>query len=422
MATTYDEWKKTAFPGSAAGVGTYDKTQEKIKAQMNANSRAWHTADEAAKAALHEENKRLAGLLGGGVKYDSARGTWSGQAGKTQDIAVPDMESGVQDHSRYIKEMNEAKKHSALAEIEAAYRKNVNALDRAQSGLAQSYRTARSQTAGASELAKRNMAQHAAANGLNSGTGAQAELARNVELMGDLNDINRAEGQSLADIQLKRADAQTEYNTAIAQAQSAGDYELAAALYEEKVRVEDALLDLAVKKYQHDYQAYRDSVADDQWQKTYELKAAEQKESAGGKMTLATAKGLADKGVVTPQSLAVLNSGGYSNNAIKEIYGIDVSGYTTGSDYNNGALTTEQVKEMQEHYGLTADGFWGVNSQSAVGRDANRAWAEYQAQKAENFANYLFQSTKNIQYVIKTMRKSGYSEAEIDAALDRLGI
>lgn len=68
------------FKGSATGVTTYNQGQSDILAQMNANSQAWHTADEAGKASLAAKNQALAQLLGGNVTFDSNTGYWSGAA------------------------------------------------------------------------------------------------------------------------------------------------------------------------------------------------------------------------------------------------------------------------------------------------------------------------------------------------------
>lgn len=50
-----------------------------------------------------------------------------------------------------------------------------------------------------------------------------------------------------------------------------------------------------------------------------------------------------------------------------------------GGGYNNGKLTTAQVKELQDYYGATPDGLWGSNSKSkAGGLSADEAWKAYQ--------------------------------------------
>ena len=50
--------------------------------------------------------------------------------------------------------------------------------------------------------------------------------------------------------------------------------------------------------------------------------------------------------------------------------------------YDNGSLTTAQVKELQRWYGVGADGQWGAGSKKAAGgRNADEAWAYYQNNK-----------------------------------------
>lgn len=47
----------------------------------------------------------------------------------------------------------------------------------------------------------------------------------------------------------------------------------------------------------------------------------------------------------------------------------------SGKNYDNGSLTVEQVKKLQEHYGVTTDGKWGRNSSAAAGGlTADEAW------------------------------------------------
>lgn len=158
------------------------------------------------------------------------------------------------DYSSYLKQMYAAQKASALAQLQAAYEKNLAAVDRAEAGVSEQYQAARNSTAGASELAKRNFSEYAAASGLNSGAGGQAELARNVTLQSSLSGIDAAEASTLADLELQRSQLESDYNSAIAQARAEGDYALASALYQEKVRVQDALLEQQIQKQKQAYQ------------------------------------------------------------------------------------------------------------------------------------------------------------------------
>lgn len=212
---------------------------------------------------LYEEEKKKAGTVTAPVQKETV--TSIGTQGTTlQQPETPAAQ--VKDYSPWLEEMNAARQRSAMAELQAAYDNNMAALNRAERGLAGEYQTARNQTVGDSERSKRNFQEYAAASGLNSGTGGQAELARSVALQNNLNAINAHEADARADLDLQRVNAETEYGNAIAQARAEGDYELAKALYQEKVRMESALNDAASKKYQLDYQAYRDGVGDRQWQ------------------------------------------------------------------------------------------------------------------------------------------------------------
>lgn len=65
-------------------------TAAEIKKQMEANSAAWHTASEAERKRLHEENKRLNSLLGTAAStYNAASGQWSAPAPTTPAPEAP---------------------------------------------------------------------------------------------------------------------------------------------------------------------------------------------------------------------------------------------------------------------------------------------------------------------------------------------
>lgn len=54
------------------------------------------------------------------------------------------------------------------------------------------------------------------------------------------------------------------------------------------------------------------------------------------------------------------------------------SSKSSSSGYDNGDLSEEQVKTLQEYYGVDADGKWGSNSKLASGgKTANSAWTAY---------------------------------------------
>lgn len=169
--------------------------------------------------------------------------------------AAPDVQ--ISDFSRYIEEMQNAQNEAALAEYEAAYRKNVNALERAGSGVEEAYRSARNQTAGAADLAKRNFAEMASASGLSSGSGGQAALARSVSMQNDLNTLSMEQAQTVADLEQQIADNEAWYNGAISEAKAEGDQQTAQLLYQEKIRVESETVAAIQQKFANEITVYQ---------------------------------------------------------------------------------------------------------------------------------------------------------------------
>lgn len=88
------------YTGSSTGIATNNNTQQAIKNQMNANSIAWWSADEAGKKELEATNKMLAGYLGGSVAYDAGKGTWSGVADGSGGITADDIRGWGEDYDQ----------------------------------------------------------------------------------------------------------------------------------------------------------------------------------------------------------------------------------------------------------------------------------------------------------------------------------
>lgn len=178
-------------------------------------------------------------------------GIWSSQGGAP--VYGGSTLPAASDYSAYIRELYRAKEDAALAQMEAAYQKNMTELDAAEAGITPAYQAARDKTAAASEQGKRSFAEYASAKGLNSGASGQAELARSISLQNDLSALNRAEADAFSELDLQRARLSSEYNAAIAAAKTAGAYDLAAALYQEAVRVDQSLVSTALSQAGLDY-------------------------------------------------------------------------------------------------------------------------------------------------------------------------
>ena len=66
----------------------------------------------------------------------------------------------------------------------------------------------------------------------------------------------------------------------------------------------------------------------------------------------------------------------------------------SGSGFYNGGLSDSQIKEIQDYYGVTADGMWGSKSSSAAGGlSAADAWNAYQESlSGQGYGDYGYDS------------------------------
>ena len=290
----YNEAKERALAGDMSAVMDMRNANDEANKLRNAYGYAAVFANED----INNVKKQI-NYYGGGASSGGA----SGGGGSVSAAVESGWNSGgaVEDLSEYLEELYAAQRRQTLANLNNAYQQNVNAINRAGEGVDARYQNARNQAAGASELAARNFAEYAAASGLNSGAGGQAELARNVTLQNNLNDINTAEAEVYADLELQLANAETEYNNAIAQAEASNDFALAESLYQEKVRVQQELVNQQMQQYQMDlqnrqlaFQQQQAEIANQQWQQQFDYGVEQDRKSA----LAAAGAGLLNQGVM----------------------------------------------------------------------------------------------------------------------------
>ena len=267
---------------------------------------------------------------------------------------------GYGDAFQYIRDMYAANSASQLAALKAAYEQNVmdyNAQDDLISAEAQRQRN---QAAAQNELQRMYMNELGIMQGLNTGATGQLALAQSAALQGNLASIGTQEQQALSDIALERSKLKVQYSAAVDQAIAQNNYELANALYQEYVRQDNLAQQKAAEDLEQqnwlakfNYQKEQDALAQQNWQAQFDYQ--KQQDDLNYQLTL------------------------------QKMYGANVG--STGSPvktpsvgYNNGGLTNEQVKVLQNYYGVTADGLWGKNSTSAAGgMTAAQAWEQFTA-------------------------------------------
>ena len=108
------------------------------------------------------------------------------------------------------------------------------------------------------------------------------------------------------------------------------------------------------------YNEYRNAIADEQWQKEYEEKIRQYNEQ----MALDKEQWQWQKDQYAKESEGSTYS--YSGKT------------SSGTSYNNGSLSTAQVKQLQAALGVEADGYYGPNTKKAAGGlSAAEAYAKY---------------------------------------------
>ena len=160
------------------------------------------------------------------------------ETGEVSVGSVPQHEVG--DYSQYIKDLYAANVEAELAALEDAYKTNVGALESAGERIGKTYQAAQNAAAAQGAVAKRNMQEVMAANGLNTGTSGQMALSQSAALQGQLGTLSAQEAQAITDNQREQDELSRQYQAAIVQAKASGNSALAAALYEEMIRQDSA--------------------------------------------------------------------------------------------------------------------------------------------------------------------------------------
>ena len=297
--------------GSASNVSVYDQYQQAIRDQMNANSQAWYQATtQAEKDRLHQENVKLAAMLGGNISYDGHTGQWSGMS-DAPELELPELmlpnwnlpgqqggttSSGSNytptDNREYLEEMAQAYLDQQKEALKQAYEQNLSNLQAEQDKLGANYQAARNQEAADNALSRKRWNETAAAYGLNSGTQGQAQLSYANQLQSDLSTLQAAESAANAEVERQRTDLGKQYQSALEEAVASNNYELYEKLYQEAVRVDQALqqqsqfnAQMALQQYQAMLDKYYNDLnfqyTQDQNNRSEQLAAAELLAQAG---------------------------------------------------------------------------------------------------------------------------------------------
>ena len=262
------------------------------------------------------------------------------------------------DAYQYIRDMFAQQAAAQLAALKSTYDQNVLDYQAQDDLISAEAQRQRNQAAAQNELQRMYMNEMGIMQGLNTGTTGQMALAQSAALQGNLASIGTQEQQSLSDSALERSKLKAQYSAAVDQAVAQNNYELANALYQEYVRQDNLAQQKAAAALEQqnwlakfNYQKEQDALAQQNWQAQFDYQ--KQQDALDYQMAL--------------MKLNAKNGTGGTTRT---------GGSTT--TYDNGSMTTEQVKQLQQKLGVNPDGKWGTQSSAAAGGlTADEAWAKY---------------------------------------------
>lgn len=243
-------------PEAQAKVKSYQDEYNKIKSEAIASGIA---EDQLGQHQDIMDKLNAAHAAAEAVRAGAVHGGYSGGADGTgyqpfsnDTIPRTDMVSATPQYDG-IDKITQAQKEAALAALKAAYDQNVIDTDAYAAKIPGIYQTARNQSSATAEQNRANFNETAAARGLSSGAGGQADLAMRNQLTGNLSGINAQEAQAKNDLETTRLKMSTKYQNDIAQAIAEGDLQKAQMLYAESVRVDESLIAQSMAQANQNY-------------------------------------------------------------------------------------------------------------------------------------------------------------------------
>ena len=137
------------------------------------------------------------------------------------------------ERTKAINAMYDANVNAQKANLQSSYNENLSNYEANRESIAKRYQQQRNMAATDYERQRRNFNEQAMMNGLNTGTGAQAQLAQNAAYQKAQGQINAAEGTDVSTLERNIADLKVRYQDDINTAVAENDYKLAAALLDE---------------------------------------------------------------------------------------------------------------------------------------------------------------------------------------------
>lgn len=239
-------------------VSVYDKTflNEREQQQLDALTQEWERAkaagDKEAMQSAHsaaEEIRAGSGYSGGG---DGGSYIKVGTENRYTSPQLPSYKAQVD----AVNSAYDAARDYQLAALQSAYDQSRMELESQREKIPQIYDAQANAVAANSARDSRAFNEYAAAAGLNSGTGGQAQLAMSNQRQSDLTEVRTAQADAQAELENQIAQLKTQYQNNVASAIAQGEYQRAAALLDEYRAAEQSVVSVAQSQADLNYRDY----------------------------------------------------------------------------------------------------------------------------------------------------------------------
>lgn len=213
------------------------------KQKIAALGEQWQAAQKAGNQGGMNEAHEQAELIRKKYGY-SGGGDGSGFKIVGNNTVLPE----AKDQSENINKIYDAQQKAKTDALKAAYDQNMADYDAQAAKIPQTYNEARRQVSTQADISRANLNEQMAGSGINTGAGSQLALSQQNSRNAAMGKVSTAEADALSDLEAQRQKVKAAYQNAVAQAISENDAARAKALYTEAQRVDNSIVNTAVKQ------------------------------------------------------------------------------------------------------------------------------------------------------------------------------
>lgn len=164
-----------------------------------------------------------------------------------------------------VNETYDAKQEADIAALQKAYDQSLLEHNANLAKIPGTYQQQANALGAETEKQRAAFNEYAAARGVNSGTGSQAQLAINNQYQQNMTTIRANQANAIADAELEISKLKAGYQADVAAAIKENDYQRAAALLSEYQKAAQSVVDVAQAQADEMYRAYQSQISNQQY-------------------------------------------------------------------------------------------------------------------------------------------------------------